>query len=49
MPVVGDTSWVGSPYPGTVYECRATGNWINTGKTPDIPQVNLDNWTQADW
>ncbi|MDH8702369.1 hypothetical protein M2138_001731 [Dysgonomonadaceae bacterium PH5-43] len=48
-PVVGDKAWAGSPYPGTVYECRVAGTWTNTGNVPDVPEVDLNNWSKSDW
>ena len=49
FPVVGDKAWAGSPYPGTVFECRVAGTWFNTGDVPDVGDVNLNNWEKSDW
>ena len=48
-PIIGQTAWVGTPYPGVVYECRTVGVWTNTGDVPGAPEVNLNNWEQTDW
>jgi hypothetical protein len=48
-PVVGDSAWAGSPYPGTVYECNVAGTWTNTGTIPETPSADLNNWNQSDW
>ena len=48
-PLKGDFAWAGSPYPGTVWECKVAGTWINTGVVPDVPQLDLNNWNQGDW
>ena len=48
-PVRGDFAWAGSPYPGTVWECKVAGTWTNTGAVPAVPVVDLNNWSQTDW
>lgn len=48
-PVVGDFAWVGTPFPGTVFECKQNGIWINTGVVPNIPAPDLNNWNQTAW
>ena len=48
-PLKGDFARAGSPYPGTVWECKSAGTWVNTGVVPSVPAVDLNNWTQTDW
>ncbi len=48
-PVKGDVAWVGSPYPGTVWECKLAGEWTDTSEVPEVPGVDLNNWSQTDW
>ncbi len=47
-PSPGDTAWVGEVYPGTVYECKATGAWSNTGKIPSTPSVQLADYARKE-
>ena len=47
-PSPGDTAWVGEVYPGTVYECKATGTWSNTGKIPSTPSVQLADYARKE-
>lgn len=47
-PSPGDTAWVGETYPGTVYECKATGIWSNTGKIPSTPSVQLADYARKE-
>ena len=37
-PLPGDSAWVGTPYPGTIYVCEVRGVWKNTGVAPDFSQ-----------
>ena len=49
-PKDGQTAWVGSPYPGTVYKAKG-GTWSNTGDVPSEQEVNLNDYytkTQVD-
>lgn len=39
-PTDGTYAWVGTPYPGTVYESTG-GAWADTGQVPDTELVNL--------
>lgn len=39
-PTDGMYAWVGTPYPGTVYESTG-GAWADTGQVPDTELVNL--------
>lgn len=39
-PTDGMYAWVGTPYPGTVYESKG-GAWADTGQVPDTEYVNL--------
>lgn len=41
----GDTAWVGSPYPGTVYN-YSDNSWIDTRVVPEMGTVNLDNYVE---
>ena len=45
-PKVGDTAWVGKPYPGIVYDCVVTGVWRNSGKAPNAIEVNLAGYAK---
>lgn len=45
-PKVGDTAWVGEPYPGTVYDVVTDGTWHNTGKAPDTDSVDLTDYAK---
>ena len=38
-PLPGDSAWVGTPYPGTIYVCETRGVWKNTGVAPDFSQT----------
>ena len=38
----------GEVYPGTVYECKATGTWSNTGKIPSTPSVQLADYARKE-
>lgn len=38
-PLPGDSAWVGTPYPGTIYVCEVRGVWKNTGVAPDFSQT----------
>lgn len=49
-PKDGQTAWVGSPYPGTVYKANS-GSWTNTSEMPSVPEVELNDYydkTQVD-
>ena len=48
-PSAGDFAWAGSPFPGTVYECRVAGAWTDTGIVPDVPGVDINNWSKTNW
>lgn len=39
-PTDGMYAWVGTPYPGTVYESKG-GAWADTEQVPDTEYVNL--------
>lgn len=39
-PTDGMYAWVGTPYPGTVYESKG-GEWADTEQVPDTEYVNL--------
>lgn len=44
-PQDGDTAWVGTPYPGTIYEYKeSTEEWKDTGIVPIVPAVDLDGY-----
>lgn len=43
-PKVGDTAFVGEPYPGTVYDVQSNGAWHNTTKAPDADSVDLNDY-----
>lgn len=45
-PKIGDTAWVGEPYPGTVYDVQTDGQWHNTGKAPDTGSVDLQDYAK---
>lgn len=45
-PKVGDTAWVGEPYPGIVYDVVTDGTWHNTGKAPDTDSVELQDYAK---
>ena len=38
-PLPGDSAWVGTPYPGTIYVCETRGVWKNTGVAPYFSQT----------
>lgn len=42
-PKDGQTAWVGSPYPGTVYKANS-GSWTNTSEVPSVPEVELNDY-----
>ena len=43
-PKIGDTAWVGEPYPGIVYDVQTDGRWHNTSKVPDTGSVELQDY-----
>lgn len=43
-PKVGDTAWVGEPYPGKVYDVVTDGTWHNTDTAPDTESVELQDY-----
>lgn len=45
-PQVGDTAYVGEPYPGTVYDVQTDGQWHNTEKAPDTDSVDLTDYAK---
>lgn len=45
-PTDGMYAWVGTPYPGTVYESTG-GAWTDTEQVPDTESVNLDDYLTA--
>lgn len=45
-PKVGDTAWVGEPYPGKVYDVVTDGTWHNTDKAPDTGSVELQDYAK---
>ena len=47
-PQVGDTAYVGEPYPGTVYDVQVAGTWHNTGTEPDAETVNLTEYAKKE-
>lgn len=47
-PQVGDTAYVGEPYPGTVYDVQVAGTWHNTGKAPDTEAVDLTEYAKKE-
>lgn len=47
-PKVGDTAWVGEPYPGIVYDVVTDGTWHNTGKAPDTDSVDLTDYAKRE-
>lgn len=47
-PQVGDTAYVGEPYPGTVYDVQVAGTWHNTGKVPDTETVDLTEYAKKE-
>lgn len=47
-PKIGDTAWVGEPYPGTVYDVQTDGQWHNTGKAPDTGSVDLQDYAKKE-
>lgn len=47
-PQIGDTAWVGEPYPGTVYDVQTDGQWHNTGKAPDTGSVDLQDYAKKE-
>ncbi|MBM6759473.1 hypothetical protein, partial [Bacteroides mediterraneensis] len=47
-PKIGDTAWVGEPYPGTVYDVQTDGTWHNTGTSPDEETVNLTEYAKKE-
>lgn len=47
-PQVGDTAYVGEPYPGTVYDVQVAGTWHNTGKAPDTDSVDLTDYARKE-
>jgi hypothetical protein len=48
-PKTGDSAWVGTPYPGVVYDVLTDGTWHATTTAPETPAVDLDNWDQTNW
>lgn len=42
-PKEGDFSWVGSPFPGTIYDV-VDAQWHNTEGIPDTDSVNLNEY-----
>ncbi len=47
-PQVGDTAYVGEPYPGTVYDVQVVGTWHNTGTAPDTEAVDLTEYAKKE-
>lgn len=47
-PQVGDTAYVGEPYPGTVYDVQVAGTWHNTGTAPDTEVVDLTEYARKE-
>lgn len=47
-PQVGDTAYVGEPYPGTVYDVQVAGTWHNTGTAPDTEAVDLTEYAKKE-
>ncbi|WP_163273800.1 hypothetical protein [Dysgonomonas sp. 511] len=47
-PKVGDYAYVGSPFPGTVWICRAKGRWDAGGYTPKQPVIELNGYAKKD-
>lgn len=47
-PKVGETAWVGSTYPGMVYDVQTDGAWHNTGKAPDTDSVDLTDYARKE-
>lgn len=45
-PADGMYAWVGTPYPGTVYESTG-GAWGDTGQEPDTESVNLNEYAKV--
>lgn len=45
-PQVGDTAWVGEPYPGKVYDVVTDGTWHNTDTAPDTESVELQDYAK---
>ncbi|MBD8348568.1 glycerophosphodiester phosphodiesterase family protein [Dysgonomonas sp. HGC4] len=45
-PQIGDTAWVGIPYPGVVYKCNVAGVWLATTDTPQAPVINLADYAK---
>lgn len=43
----GDTAWVGTTYPGTVYDV-ADGEWHDTTVSPDVPAADLSEYVSKD-
>lgn len=41
-PKVGDVAWVGTPFPGVIYDVLEAGTWH---ATTDVPQIELDEST----
>ena len=44
IPIVGDDAWVGSTYPGVVYDCITRGVWHATTNVPPTGTVNLADY-----
>lgn len=42
-PTDGMYAWVGTPYPGTVYESK-NGVWINTEQVPETETIDLTEY-----
>lgn len=42
-PQSGDTTWVGEPYPGKVYDVQS-GQWHNTNTVPDTGSIELNDY-----
>lgn len=47
-PKVGETAWVGEPYPGTVYDVQTDGTWHNTETAPDTDSVDLTDYARKE-
>lgn len=47
-PQVGETAWIGEPYPGVVYKCESVGIWIATTEVPDVGAIDLQEYVKKD-
>jgi len=47
-PQVGDTAWVGSPFPGYVYKCETIGVWTATTDKPDTGEINMEGFAKKE-